>query len=166
MWFWEHTQLIIFPRGQQLSLTKIHACNYCCNYYFNTDQQLIKILPCRCYLAAVRMQGRGQYPTLLCRDPGGGPSAMARLPASPVPKPTVILMPVLSLEMGSHDLHFTSWFGLDVSQWLHSHNGQRVCHLFAEVLWRIPHQNCFGKTFCAVQACDLIHRLPSLTPWV
>lgn len=99
-------------------------------------------------------------------DPGGGPSTMARLPASPVPKSTVISMPVLSLEMVSHDLRFTSRFELDVSQWFHSRNGQRVCRLFAEVLWRIPHQNCFVKTFCAVQACDLIHRLPSRTAWV
>lgn len=73
MWFWENTQLIIFPRGQQLSLTKIHACNYCCNYYFTTDQQLIKMLPCRCYLAAARMQGRGQYPILLCVRGWRGP---------------------------------------------------------------------------------------------
>ena len=73
MCFWENTKLIIFPRGQQLSLTKIHACNYCCNYYLNTAQQLIKMLPCRCYLAATRIQGRGHYPTLLCVRGWRGP---------------------------------------------------------------------------------------------
>ena len=42
------------------------------------------------------------------------------------PSPTVIFMPVLSLEIVSHDLHFPSRFDLDGSHWFHPCNGQTV----------------------------------------
>lgn len=37
--------LNISSYSQQMSLTETCACNYRGNYYFNTNQQLIKILP-------------------------------------------------------------------------------------------------------------------------
>lgn len=54
-WIRDNTQLIIFSHSQQLRLTEILGCNYYCNYYFNTNQQLIKTLPPRWYSSATRL---------------------------------------------------------------------------------------------------------------
>lgn len=104
-----------FSLRQQLSLTEIWACNYCCDDYFNTNQQRIKILPCGCYLASARLQmeGRGCHPCVpgwCSGNLGEGPSTTARPPASTVPTSTVISMPTLSLETVSHGVRFTWQF--------------------------------------------------------
>lgn len=97
--FRENRQLITSSPNQQLSLIEICACNYRCNYYFNTNQSLIKILPRGCYLAAARLyRWKGDAtPVLLGRrgrwEPGQGLSTTTGCQRHQCPSPRSFTCP-------------------------------------------------------------------------